>query len=361
MTFAKSSPREVFWLLSGLSVIITLIILGISLGGVATLPPELPLAIATSLFSFAAIPLFVMALRDFKHTLRHAYVLLCVGIVLYGIGQLQFPLFEIIDGSAWVESGGVILPYIISIVCLFLGVRRFGKVVGLKSLWIAPWLAFPAGIILAIIAGFLIASDQATAMQFEIFLGTILLFSVMTVVHIKAMTAHRYQQALTLLALSLGMLMFAAIHHIIVSLMLPADSWYFNSGIILWPPFLAAVFFSWAGLAFASIRLEETRPLASTSPVEVITYIASFASNPSAINKPLDTLRSITATVNPNDDTLSKQQEVSLAELYKELEEYLITKEPLQHFTQAALREMVRTRFQFNKQKAPIFWALFTE
>lgn len=356
-----SSPKQIFWALICTSIALTFLITTIAAFFMPTPPSELFLAVATSLFSFAAIPLFVMALKDFKHGLRRAYAVLCIGIILYGMGQLQFPLFEIIDATAWVESGAVVLPYILSISCLFFGMRHFGKLVGLKSLWLSPWLAYGSGIAIAVLLGFAIQSDQAIVLQLEFFLGAILFFSVMIALRIRSMTASRYRKALTFMAASLGMLVFAALHHTFTALVLGGEHWYVTSGFTLWPSLAAAILFMQVGYSFTTIRLSESTESASASPINVITYVASFASNPPAIDKSLDTVRDITSISTSGDSTLSKQQEVALAGVYMELEEYLVKHEPLQKFTQESLREMVRTRFQFNQNTKSAFWALFSE
>ncbi|MET1033539.1 MAG: hypothetical protein ABWX94_03495 [Candidatus Saccharimonadales bacterium] len=361
VAFLTKTPKQLFWTVGATSVLLTLVVIAITQALRGSVPAPLPLATAAALFSFAAIPLFIMALKDFKHGLRRAYTLLCVGIILYGIGQLQFPLFEIIDGSAWVNSGAVILPYLISIGCIFMGVRRFGKLVGLKGLLLAPWAVLPIAVIVAAGSGLIVKGDQATVIQFELFLAVVLLFSTVTVLRIRSVTAERYRSSLTLLAASLGMLVFAAIHHMFTATVLGESNPYTNSALVLWPPCLSALLFMGVGYSFATISSRDVSAPDSTSPVDVITYVASFASNPAAIDKSLDTLRGITATLGGDSASLTKQQETALAALYKDLERYLITNEPLQQFSKVGLREKVRTRFQFNPRDTSVFWSLFTE
>lgn len=358
---AKISIKKVVWIASILSILLTIlatIVVSLTTG---SFPKELPLAMATAMFSFAAIPLFIMARKDFKHGLRRAYTLLCVGIILYGIGQLQFPLFEIIDGSIWVDSGAVVLPYLLSAGFLFFGVRHFAKLIGLKGLLLSPWLALVAGIAVAAASGFFVKGDEATTIQLEIFLAVVLSFPTATILKIRSATAERYHKALAMLAASFGMQVFAGVHYVFMMTVLGHENAYVTSGLPLWPVCLAALFFMGAGYSFAGIRLRDSAISGSTSPVDVITYVASLASNPSAIDTSLDTLRGITATLGSATVSLSKEQEKTLARLYKDLEQYLITNEPLQQFTKADLREKVRTRFQFNPNDTSPFWSLFAE
>ena len=358
----KPYAQKVFWVLVSSIIVIIGLVESLVITATIQIPNELPLALATALFSFGAIPLFILALKDFKHGLRRAYTLLCIGITLYGIGQLQFPLFEIIDGSLWVNSGAVILPYILSISCLFFGVRHFARLIGLKGLWLSAWLAYGSAAIIAVLSSLIINNEQATVLQFELFLSVILTFSLSIVIKIKKATAIRYHQSLTLLAASLAMLVVAALHHIATALLLPEDDWYLNSGLTLWPAFIAAFLFMRAGYSFAMIHSKDASLVGNASPTDVITYVASFASNPTVAHEFIAELHDITAV--PTDSTILlsvEQQESALANLYTKLEDHLTLKDPLQKFTKESLRELVRTRFQSAQNADSIFWALFSE
>jgi len=355
---AKTSSQKAALLLIGLALLGT-IILTISFLVVGR-SVELPLGIATAFFSFAAIPLFAIALKEFKEALRRAYALICMGIVLYGIGQLQFPLFEIIDGRVWIESGGVILPYILSIVCIFFGMRSFGKLVGITALWTSPLIVFGLAIVLTVAAGFMISGEQAIVMQFEIFLATVLIFSAIISERIKSITAQQYGPALTLLSASLSMLVVAALHHIVTMLTLDESSWYLSSGLTLWPAFTAAVLFALSGYAFAAFKTKALTTTDVTSPVDVIAYVASLASNPAAVEKPLDALQGASARFGAGDNHFTKEQEAELATLYIGIEDYLVGHDPLRKFTREGLHEIVRARSQLagNRASSP-FWSLF--
>lgn len=320
----------------------------------------LPLAVATSVASFGAAPLFVVGLKGFTRQLRRACTLLCFGIILYGLGQLQFPLFQIIDGSFWVNSGAVILPYMFAIGLIFFGMRRLGKLLGLKTLWMSPIAAVVSAIVVAALIGFLASGSQVILLRFETFLAVVLLFATLIAWQCSAVAATRYRPFLHVMTASLAMLVFTAAHHVVITLWLPQDIWYITKDFTLTPALLSALLFLWAGYLFARIHQEGSEVLKEASPVDVVTYVAGLASRPSEIDTYLDGLRNITATVGAS-AKLSPKQHKELASVYQQLERYLVEREPLQRFTKDDLRERVRVHFQFTDKVESAFWILFKE
>ena len=74
--------------------------------------------------------------------------------------------------------------------------------------------------------------------------------------------------------------------------------------------------------------------------LDVVTYVASLASNPDDIDPMLDKMRAITASLGPNQE-LSKADEQTLLQVYRQIEEYLVTKEPIRTFTKEELRTRI--------------------
>jgi hypothetical protein len=91
------------------------------------------------------------------------------------------------------------------------------------------------------------------------------------------------------------------------------------------------------------------------SPVEVITYVASLASNPKEIDPILDGLRTITAKISPGQE-LSPADQSGLAKVYTELSDYLAKDDPLRTVSQKALREKVTGKFPDSSSRYPAFW-----
>lgn len=93
----------------------------------------------------------------------------------------------------------------------------------------------------------------------------------------------------------------------------------------------------------------------SASAVDVVTYLASLASDPMAINPMLDVLRTITARLGP-DKPLTVDQQKALAVVFHELEQYLLTKEPFRAFDKQSLKSKIDARFPIHNPDQEVFW-----
>lgn len=91
---------------------------------------------------------------------------------------------------------------------------------------------------------------------------------------------------------------------------------------------------------------------AKPSPLDIVIYTASLASNPKQIDVILDPIRIITSGANTKDFTA--EQQASVTNVYLQLEDYLVTKEPLRKFTRDGLRSRLPQQFTatLNKEQA---------
>lgn len=82
-----------------------------------------------------------------------------------------------------------------------------------------------------------------------------------------------------------------------------------------------------------------------TNLVEVVTYLASLASNPREIDPILDTLRIVTARMKgaPSDEDARE-----LRKVWQQLEDYLVTQEKVRAFTREDLQQRIQHRFHFG-------------
>lgn len=78
--------------------------------------------------------------------------------------------------------------------------------------------------------------------------------------------------------------------------------------------------------------------------LDVVTYLASLATNPSDIDPMLDTVREVSSRLTPG-QALSTNDEAKLSKVYKDLELYLIEKDPIRKFTPEEVRRRVRAKF----------------
>lgn len=79
--------------------------------------------------------MFVLGVRNFRYRLRVAYGLLAFGLVLYGIGQIQLPVFQLLNlyKTPWVQYGGIQVPYLVGGMLVVAGVQQFAAILGVRG------------------------------------------------------------------------------------------------------------------------------------------------------------------------------------------------------------------------------------
>lgn len=92
------------------------------------------------------------------------------------------------------------------------------------------------------------------------------------------------------------------------------------------------------------------------SAVDAVTYLAALASSPKAIDPLLDSLREITATMQPN-QPLSEADLLTLAHVYQQLEQYLLSEDPLRSFNKPTLEAKIRQKFPKPNPAETAFWS----
>jgi hypothetical protein len=104
---------------------------------------------------------------------------------------------------------------------------------------------------------------------------------------------------------------------------------------------------------FGSTVLEESANRKSS--LDIIMYVASLASSPQAIDPTLDTVRSITARLEPG-EPLSVGDAKELSAVYFKIEDYLTHDEPLQQYTKESIRAKVLKKFQLGSAGVEAYW-----
>jgi hypothetical protein len=71
--------------------------------------------------------------------------------------------------------------------------------------------------------------------------------------------------------------------------------------------------------------------------LDMVIYAAGLVSDPRQIDPLLDKVRGLTSSLKPGQE-LARDQEALLVGVYLELEDYLVTKEPVRSFSREVLR-----------------------
>ncbi len=320
-------------------------------------------AVAAALFSLSAIPFFLTGLRNFKAGLTRAYVILCVGIGIFGIAQLQIPAITLFHWEGWLNSGGAVAVYFVSTVPILLGVRQFARLLAIKTMWTSVMLCVGLSVILAISAAFLPHVKVSTAeAPYHVLLGIVVwnmlfvTFAGVLSVKIRQVVSIVYMKPMTWLAAAMFELAAAGAHFFVVHLLLTDGDWYFDYSFSVVPFAIGGLLLLKAGYEFNKINfnLGEVkavgeagtgfRKLIIVSSLDVVVYTASLASDRRRIDPMLDDVRLLTASLAPG-QALSDANQAVLTSVYRKLEEYLTKQEPLRVFTQDGLRENIIQKF----------------
>jgi hypothetical protein len=110
---------------------------------------------------------------------------------------------------------------------------------------------------------------------------------------------------------------------------------------------------SWLKSFFGPADAPQVVGAESSSAPDVITYLASLASNPREIDAMLDGLRQVTGK--SKGGMLSEQDQMVLADVYQKLLHYLVEQEPLRAYTREEIITKVKKQFKPQPNEVA-FW-----
>lgn len=165
----------------------------------------------TFLHTGAAV-LFISGVGAYKAALRAAYIKIAIGITLVGGGLAQVVFLNIFDliQTPWAQYGGVMLPFIVAGVAIYLGMRSMAALIGVPSFLRNIWLVLPLSVVCIVVVSLLphgsstlpeLFFDVANAINvWDLFLYTA---SLGLVLQVKARSGAHYAKAISWLAAGL--------------------------------------------------------------------------------------------------------------------------------------------------------------
>ena len=237
---------------------------------------------------------------------------------------------------------------------MYVGVRRFAKLLQIKSVWMSGW--FYALICLSAAIGIAVVPLQTpdpvySPLMYDVLhaIGVVESLSYLAVAvllwSIRANASIAYHRALGWFWLM------AALQAIMHSTFIASDYVWRDSLVVLSAVLLLVSYFAQLMTGYAFYRMSlgdepaETVDNTDTTLVDVIVYVASLASKPGEIDLILDSLRRITAMDHGAQPAYTQNERRILEQTYRQLEDYLTTKEPLRAFSRDSLRSLVEERF----------------
>jgi hypothetical protein len=317
---------------------------------------RLTLTVIMTVSFYGSAYLLLKGVGLFKSTLRAAYRWFAIGNILFGFAMLQWPII-VIGGwefSFWAVSGVVVIPFLLATLLMYIGMRRFALLLGVRSiitsrLW-STVVVFVFAAASAVVAHF-VASNNTSGIETETYTATVAwstgygLLAWLLVRKTARRIGASYRRAMSALLWALGLLTFSGLHEYVTSYFLTERVAYVYWGGTLWPFILASFLFIWAGyeMGLTKYAVVQDQPTDNSTDddrafVESVTGTAELASRPEDIDRTLDGLRAITANIGTGGVQLTETQRAELVQVYERLEEYLIASDPLRSFTREELR-----------------------
>jgi hypothetical protein len=344
-----------------------IICLGLSATLVFTKPASLQAAfqlqLATLLLNICGAVLFLLAIKGFRQTVKVAYRFMSAGALMLLAGVIEIYVLLALGLSE--QSWSIIikeLPFTLMAIFFYIGVRAFGKLIWARTPLINAPLVLGTATILSVLVGFgpgLFGSGEVyDALAAVRFFGLALFIcSLILAREVWARTSPFYRRAFTWFLAFFSLTVFNTFCGFLQEA--PWMGWFGPASIILY--LAAGVLLSITALQFNRVAYSETGkatlpPKSGTiTSVDIIVYLAGFASSPAAIDTILNHLRELTAVKATSDWGPSESEQEQLASIYLSLEDYLVNKEPLRKFEQQALRQMIELQFK-DAVNEPLFW-----
>lgn len=326
------------------------------------------LTCAQGVLALGAAWFFLSSLESFKPNLRKSYILLCIGVVAFGLSQAQLVPVSYLNAQWWVANGFFTVPYMTSFVFMFMGMRQFVKAINFKTRWISTPLASMTSIGIALVLAAvphppsqLSDGQYTTVVIFTSIVSIFFFFAAGAAFSLRREIGQLYVKGLTWLATGLIVGVLGGLHYVFVEMFVRVD-WYYAGNLTVVPMFIASALILYGGYS-----LREISEIASNykpnriSPdplvlIEVVTYASGLVSRPSDLDITLDDLRGVTAQLNSTKSGLSERQQQIVVSVYKRVEDYLVQAEHLRIYRRNRLRADIIAKFKLNTAEKQLLW-----
>jgi hypothetical protein len=320
-----------------------------------------PVPVAVDFATFAAqivaAAYFLWSFRNIKRPLKVAYGLLAAGIVAFTFVQV-LPVVAVISqtlartiiGSnihiAIMEVSG---PYLLGSLLIYLGIYKFARVLNVRTIWSNIWLCLAlavvaAGVIMVVPHPHTLTTRTDFNLGFAPIAASVVLafMALTTALSIRHILGPIYKAPMVWVAIALGALTFTNIHEVIVQGYFPLTKYNLYDW-SLWPFLVVGLTFLKSGISFKGAGRQYIDLSTEANYIDIVTGAAGLASKPQEIDETLNKVRAITAT--RTNDQLTAEDKKTLLDVYRSIEEYLTTREPLHTYTKEGLRDNLPSAF----------------
>ncbi len=326
---------------------------------------SMAISVVAALLNMLAVPFFLGGVRQFKAELQRAYLILCIGIGIFGFAQIQLPFITLFDWWGWINSGGIAVPYLVGVVCMLWGMRVFAALLRVKRFGTSPFAAFGLSVVLSLAAVLVphvkIATDELTfhlSLAISIFDSVFVSFAAVIAFQIRRIIGATYIRSMSWLCAALVVVSVAGWQYVAVQLTLHTGDWYYDYTVMVAPFILGGLLLVAAGYAFSNINVWSGGRASQRSALEldVVMYVAGLVSNPSEINLALEDVRRVTSHMTFG-QALSDEGRAVMVGVYAKIELYLVENDPLRTFSREELRHRIAKEFELGDQPSLPLWA----
>jgi hypothetical protein len=274
------------------------------------------------------------------------------------------------------------LPTVLFSLCLLTGTTLFARLVGVPRAAALGWGVLATAITAAGLSAFVPLPANALPsaplhliFAFSVF-NMIMTTSIAALVYrARANAGPLYVPSLAWMFAGMGLIALGIAGYTPAQIFLPIDNWYVTYGLV-------AIFMALGGLAFMKSALEFNRiaymndipdmtelsffgtprreaQSESHSAIDVVVYLAGFASNPTHLSPVMKDLRFLTSELNSPTQELTPSQQKLLAKIYNDVLEFLVKQEEIRKYSTTELKQKVNARFK-SKVKDVVFWGAIT-
>lgn len=131
---------------------------------------HLAASLALATLYVGAVALYLISLRVYKAEARRAFIVICFGMMLIAVGAVQLALLTSLSllDTAFAKTGAVAVPFLLSGLVIYIGVRRFAKLVGVDSNLTKISRVLPVILVFSFMAALLPHIDGHYASEIEI-------------------------------------------------------------------------------------------------------------------------------------------------------------------------------------------------
>lgn len=311
---------------------------------------------------------FSKSLESFKPKLRKAYILLCIGVVAFGMAQAQLVPVSYLNAQWWLNNGFFTLPYMASFIFMFLGMRQFVKAIEFRTVWaswpVASAVSVGVAVLLALIPhqpSPLADGQYITVVVFTTIVSVFFAFAAAAALALRREIGQLYVKGLTWLAAGLLVGVIGGLHYVFVEMFVRVD-WYYTGNLTVMFMFIASTFILYGGYSLREIaEIASNYKPSRVSPdplvfVEVVTYVSGLVSRPSELDVMLDDLRAVTSQIDATQKGLSDRQQQAVINVYRQVEDYLVRSEHLRIYSRDRLRADIVSKFKLNAAETQLLW-----